>query len=426
MFRYRFLLLLSVMFLGFAPRGVQGAQNVTVVWDRNTETDVSGYRVIYGTASGQFSQTQDVGPANSATIAGLPEGVTYYVAVTAYNAAGAESSPSNEVSFVVPGGSSHPAPTAAPTIPPTSTPGPTAPPSTPLPTATMPPSTTPNPGPVPTAAPTVAPNPLSSATPTPTPVQASFSNVSTRAYVQTGENVLIGGLIIAGTEPKKVILRAIGPSLLAAGLTNALRDPTMDVYNSKGEVIASNDNWRTNAAAVKQTGLAPSNEMESAIVTTLDPGAYTAVISGAGGTKGIALFELYDLTTTNSRVGNIATRCRVELGEKVMIGGFIVAGSQPSQVVVRALGPSLTQSGVEGALSDPVLELYNSNGSQIFVNDNWRSNQEQQIAATGLAPSDDREAAIAASLQPGNYTAMVRGAGNATGVGLIEVYNLSR
>ena len=279
----------------------------------------------------------------------------------------------------------------------------------------------PNPTPTPPAAPAATPTPVPAAT----PVAASFSNVSTRAYVRTGDGVLIGGLIISGDVPKKVVLRAIGPSLVAAGLSDALRDPTLSIYNSAG-LVASNDNWRSNAAAVQATGLAPASDYESVIVTTLAPGAYTAIVAGASGTDGIALFELYDAAPANARIGNISTRGKIEGGNNVMIGGFIVAGAQPSQVVIRVLGPSLGNNGVVGALADPALDLYNSNGSQIFTNDNWRSSQEQQIAASGLAPNDDRESAIIATLQPGNYTAIARGAQGSTGVGLIEVYNLSR
>lgn len=250
-------------------------------------------------------------------------------------------------------------------------------------------------------------------------------NVSTRGYVQTGENVLIGGVIITGSTPKKVIMRAIGPSLTAAGLKGALQDPTLTVYDSSGNAVASNDNWKTSYSAVQATGLAPSNDLESAIVTTLAPGTYTAIVSGVGGGKGIALFELYDCDPTSSRVGNISTRGRIETGDNIMIGGFIIGGNQPTQVVVRAIGPSLAASHIEGALADPTLELYNSSGSRIFANDNWRSEQAQQLIDSSLAPSDEHESAIIATLQPGSYTAIVRGAHGTMGVALVEVYNVS-
>jgi hypothetical protein len=251
-------------------------------------------------------------------------------------------------------------------------------------------------------------------------------NVSTRGYVQTGENVLIGGVIIAGDVPKKVVLRAIGPSLAAFGVRGALQDPTISLHDATGAVIASNDNWRTAIGDIQATGFAPSDDREAAVVATLAPGAYTAVVSGVSGGQGIALFELYDADPANSRIGNISTRGNVAIGDNVMIGGFVIGGNQPSQVVVRALGPSLSAYGIGGALADPILEVYDSRGSLIYVNDDWRSNQMQEIVATSLAPSNDLEAAIVATLQPGSYTAIVRSAQGSTGIGLVEVYNLAR
>ena len=370
---------------------------------------------MLGTASGQLTTLVDVGSSTSAVVSDLVEGRTYFFAVTAYDISALESLPSSEVTYTVP--STLPLPVPNPNPQPTATPIPTPAPS-PLPVPT------PNPQPSATPIPTPAPSP--SATPSATPAGTNLLNVSTRAYVQTGENVLIGGLIITGDVPKRVVLRAIGPSLIAAGLSNALRDPTITLYDSKGVEIGFNDNWRSNASVVQATGLAPSNVFEAAIVTILDPGAYTAIVSGVDGSKGVALFELYDLSPANARIANIATRGKVESGDKVMIGGFIIGGAVPSTVVIRAVGPSMATAGVAGVLTDPSLELYNSNGSRIFDNDNWRSGQEQQITASGLAPSDDRECAMIATLQPGSYSAIVRGGGSSTGVALVEVYDLSK
>jgi hypothetical protein len=244
--------------------------------------------------------------------------------------------------------------------------------------------------------------------------------------VQTGDGVLIGGIIIVGNSPKRVVVRALGPSLGAAGLTTTLSNPTLTLYSSSGAAIASNDDWRSgpDAAAIAAFGLAPSSDSESAILATLMPGAYTAKIAGAGGSKGIALLEVDDTDLSGSRIGNISTRGRVDTGNSIMIGGFIISGSQSTQVLVRALGPSLAKYGVTGNLSDPILDLYNGNGSKIFTNDNWKSSQKSQIIATSLAPTDDRESAILATLAPGNYTAMVHGAKNTTGVALVEVYSV--
>ncbi len=265
-----------------------------------------------------------------------------------------------------------------------------------------------------------------SPTPTPTPVDKNLSNVSTRAYVQTGDNVVIGGFIIVGNSPKRVVIRALGPSLAAAGITNTLSNPTLTLYSPSGAAIGSSDDWRSgpDAATIAALGLGPTSDSESAILATLTPGAYTAKIAGVNGSKGIALLEVDDTESTGSRMSNISTRGRVETGNNIMIGGFIINGSQPTQVLVRALGPSLAKYGVSGTLSDPTLDLYNGNGSKIFSNDNWKSSQKTQITATSLAPTDDRESAILATLAPGNYTAMVRGAKNAVGVALVEVYSV--
>jgi subtilisin family serine protease len=257
----------------------------------------------------------------------------------------------------------------------------------------------------------------------PPPPPHSFLNVSTRTFVQTGDNVEIGGFIIQGDQPKKVVLRAVGPSLSAYGLP-AVTDPVLELHDSTHAVIATNDNWNSHRQDVLATGLAPKDEHESVIVTTLAPGAYTAILSGLNGATGTALFELYDVDPTNSRIANISTRADVGTGDNVMIGGFIIGGDQPTKVIVRAIGPSLTQYGVSGALADPTLELHDGSGTLIYQNDDWQSDQQQEINDTGLAPHEPHESAIVQTLQPGNYTAIVRGKNNTSGVALVEVYNL--
>lgn len=260
--------------------------------------------------------------------------------------------------------------------------------------------------------------------PTPPPARQSLLNVSTRTSVQNGENVMIGGFIIKGNKAKKVIIRGLGPSLARAGIAGAMSDPILQLYDSRGSLIGSNDNWTTRRNEVLATGIPPSNNLESAIVKTLQPGNYTCVLQSKTGVPGVGLFELYDLDVASSRLANISTRAKVGLGESVVIGGFIIGGDQPTKVIIRALGPSLARSGISNALQDPKLELHGPTGSLIFANDNWRSAQQQQIIATAIPPTDNREAAIVATLQPGNYTAVVRGAGSFTGVALVEVYNL--
>ncbi|MFZ3376461.1 MAG: hypothetical protein WA183_12990, partial [Chthoniobacterales bacterium] len=257
-------------------------------------------------------------------------------------------------------------------------------------------------------------------------------NISTRLLVQTGDNVGIGGFIINGTDPKKVILRAIGPSLTARGVPGALRDPTLELHDHTNATIAFNDNWKdSQQSAIQATGLAPSDDRESAIVQTLAPGAYTAIVRGSGNTSGIGLIEAYDLDpSANSKLANISTRGFVSTGDDVMIGGFIVGGglgvngAGSEEVVVRGVGPSLTRAGVPNALQDPTLELHDGNGAIIASNDNWRATQQSEIQATGLAPSDDRESAILATLVQGNYTVILRGKNNTAGVGLVEVYKV--
>ncbi len=193
--------------------------------------------------------------------------------------------------------------------------------------------------------------------------------------------------------------------------------------------MASNNNWSdSQQAQVEATGIAPSNLLESAIVTTLSGnGSYTAVVRGKNGATGIGLVEIYDLGTgANSKLANISTRGFIETGESVMIGGFIVGGGASSQtrMVVRAIGPSLSRFGLADTLPDPTLSLYDSNGSVMATNDNWRDGHQPEIEAAGLAPTDDRESALFASLAPGAYTGIVAGSGNATGIGVVEAYHV--
>ena len=229
---------------------------------------------------------------------------------------------------------------------------------------------------------------------------------------------------ITGTQLKKVIVRAIGPSLPFVG---ALADPVLELRNSSGGLIASNDNWRSNQEAeIIATTIPPSNDLESAIVANLpaNNSAYTAIVRGANNGTGIGVVEAYDLDrTVDSKLANISTRGFVQTGDDVLIGGLIVLGQEPLRVIVRAIGPSLP---VSGALGDPTLELHDGNGALLQSNDNWRTGgQEAEIIATTIPPSDDLESAIVRILDPGNYTAIVRGVNNTTGVALVEVYALN-
>jgi CSLREA domain-containing protein len=259
-------------------------------------------------------------------------------------------------------------------------------------------------------------------------IPVTLANISTRAFVQTGANVMIGGFIITGTGAKKVIIRAIGPSLSNFGITDALQNPTLDLHDGTGALIATNDNWgdAANKQAIIDSQLAPSNSSESAILTTLNPGAYTAIVRGVSNGTGVALVEGYDLDrTVDSKFGNISARALVQTGANVMIGGFVVAGPDSENVIVRAIGPSLASFGIADAMLDPTLDLYNSNGVTLASNDNWEDTQQAQIQAAGLAPSNAAESAILQTLAPGSYTAIVRGKNNTTGVALVEIYGLN-
>lgn len=252
---------------------------------------------------------------------------------------------------------------------------------------------------------------------------ATLANISTRLRVETGDNVLIGGFIITGTQPKKIIVRAIGPSLPVAGV---LADPVLELRNSSGGLILANDNWRsTQEAEIMATTIPPSNDLESAIVTTLpaNNSAYTAIVRGVNNGTGIGVVEVYDLDrAVDSKLANISTRGLVQTGDNVLIGGLIVLGQNSLSVIVRAIGPSLA---VAGKLPDPTLELRDGNGGLIASNDNWRSEQEAEIIATTVPPTNDLESAIVRDLAPGSYTAIVRGVNNTTGVAVVEAYGLN-
>ena len=262
-------------------------------------------------------------------------------------------------------------------------------------------------------------------------VPTKLLNISTRLAVGTGDDVLIGGFIIAGNAPKMVLLRAIGPSLANGNppVAGALADPMLELHEPDGTVV-TNDNWKdSQEQAITDTGIAPGNDLESAILATLAPGAYTAVVSGNNNGTGVALIEAYDLLPEfNYMLANISSRGKVETGDDVIIGGLILGpdGMPNAKVVVRAIGPSLVDAGVTGALLDPTLELHDSSGNLIASDDNWKddSSQETELEDDGLAPTDDRESAIVQTLAPAAYTAIVRGKDGLTGIGLVEVYDL--
>lgn len=293
-------------------------------------------------------------------------------------------------------------------------------------------------GPSPTPTPIPTPTPSPTPTPTPTPPDRA-QNLSTRADVETGANVAIGGFGITGTDPRLVVIRGIGPALAAPpyNLAGVLADPVLELHDSTGAIITSNDNWMKNSPGDRATLIAnrldPKNPSEAAIVMTLDPGLYTAILMGSNGGTGIGLVEIYDLDDLNvaGDLGNLSTRGFVGTGDKVMIGGLIVGpeGGADASFVVRALGPSLANFKVPNPLLDPVLQLFNGNGDLIAMNDNWETdlppdNYAAEVMAAGLAPSDPAESAIFANLVAGLYTAIVTGQDETSGVGLVEIYHV--
>ena len=258
------------------------------------------------------------------------------------------------------------------------------------------------------------------------PAIGSILNISTRARIQTGENVLIGGFIITGSGPKNVVIRGIGPSLAGAGVPGALLDPTLELRDHSGALVSMNDNWRdTQQAAIINTGIPPTDDRESAIVRSLSPGDYTVIERGKADTTGVGLVEIYDLASgAPAKLGNISSRALVETGSNVMIAGFILGAGNGATVLVRAIGPSLAQAGITNFLRNPMIELRNSNGQLLAANDNWKTTQMAAIQATTIPPTNDLESAIVITLPSGPYTAIVRGQNSGTGVGLVEVYNI--
>jgi CSLREA domain-containing protein len=303
---------------------------------------------------------------------------------------------------------------------------------------TAPPSPTPTPTATATATATATPTATATATPTatPTPTPGLVGNVSTRLPVGTGDDVLIEGFIVQGPDgsTKKIMVRAIGPSLKAFGISDALKNPTLEIRDAGNALIATNDNWFTTqvggiitgnqATEIEDSGVAPGDGFESAIIAELAPGSYTAVVRGVGDTTGTGVVDAYDLSAGSpAKLANIATRGLIQPGDKLMIAGFIIQNGSV-RAVVRAIGPSLIAFGIANALPDTTLQLRDQNGDIVLENDDWQTTQKQELESTGLQPSHDLEAAVVTTLQPGQYTAQVRGKDNASGIGVVQVYFL--
>jgi hypothetical protein len=254
-----------------------------------------------------------------------------------------------------------------------------------------------------------------------------MGNISTRLPVGTGDDALIAGFIVGGNQPKKILVRGIGPSLASFGISNFLANPTLELHDGTGQLIAFNNDWRTDhEAEIIATGIAPTNDLEATIIATLPAGnaGYTAVLRGFNSGTGMGVAEVYDLdNSVDSKMVNISTRGLVQTGNNVLIAGTILLGDLPQKIIIRAIGPSLS---VPGKLADPVLELRDENGNLVRSNDNWRSDQEAQIMATNVPPTNDLESAIVETLAANGkaYTAIVRGNGAFAGIGVVEIYAL--
>ena len=258
------------------------------------------------------------------------------------------------------------------------------------------------------------------------PANALMLNNSTRLRTGTGNDVLIGGFIVAGQAKKKIIVRGLGPSLKINGMPipGTLPDPVIELHRGDGAIAAANNDWRdTQQTEIQMTGLAPADGREAAIIASLDPGAYTVVLSGRNNATGIGLVEAYDIEQTSpARLLNLSARGRVETQDNVMIGGVILGGPDYSRVLFRGLGPSIP---VADSLADPIIELHDRNGATIGSNDDWKQTQTAEVQASGLAPTNDREAAIIGNLEPGAYTLVLRGKDNTSGIALVEAYKLN-
>jgi Matrixin len=260
-------------------------------------------------------------------------------------------------------------------------------------------------------------------------------DLSSRGTTSTGNNVLIGGFIIQGSQPIQVVVRGLGGTLASFGVSNALFDPVIELHDANNTIIASNDDWFTSndAQTICSYRRDPPNSIESALLVTLNPGRYTAIVKSYSDAQqpaasGVALFEVYDLRTSSSRLGNVSTRGQVGTGDGILIAGLIIGGSVAKPVVIRALGPTLAQPpfNVPGVLADPILQLKDANGNLVEANDDWQQSPDAAIiSADRLAPTSAKESAMAATLTPGNYTALVSGVGGTTGTALVEVYDES-
>ncbi len=404
--------------------------SVTLAWNASTSTNVAGYHLSYGTASRTYTHRIDVGKDTRASVEGLSSGRTYYFVVSAYNSAAAESSLSNEVSFTASSSDS------SSSITPDTTPAPTAAPQSNLTGGSgsslaafkaM--------GASPAAAQqTIVPPSGSdsganySSQPAPDANSPALISLSARIHVGANNDLALIGFTVKGSGEKAVVVRAIGPSLSRLGIMGALSDPFLAIRDAAGHVIASNNNWRDSQQALFMPGgryhaLQPRSDLESAVAVNLPPGAYTMVVNGKNEQEGVALAEIYDLSqNATSKLSNISACSRVGVDENVLVGSVSVAGSSSANLALRALAPSLVKDGTGQALPNPVMRLYDKNGTLVRASDTlgFDNSEARQLPNAGHTEADSREPVMIAPLTAGTYTVVVEGSRGAPGVASFE------
>jgi hypothetical protein len=265
-------------------------------------------------------------------------------------------------------------------------------------------------------------------------------NLSSRAQVGIDGDILITGFVINGSTSKRMLIRAVGPGLIKLGVDGVLANPFVTLMSSSQEQLAANDDWGVSSnlqeltTAQSKVGAFPldANSKDAALLVTLQPGAYTALVSGVSRGTGVALAEVYEVDdSTTNRLINLSARAYVGTGSKILIGGIVVRGNAPKRFLLRGVGPGLSRFGVVGLLADPKLSLMDRDGKAIAVNDDWYTNANAADIRAAMKSAgafdiggNTKDSALLVDLQPGTYTAIVEGVGNTSGVALVEVYEV--
>jgi len=254
--------------------------------------------------------------------------------------------------------------------------------------------------------------------------ESRLENLSARGFVGIDDEVLIGGFVITGSTQKTIVLRARGPALSDAGVSGALSNPTITLFSGQNP-IDTNDDWQDHPNQDQiPNNLKPANPLESVILISLDPGAYTVIVSGVNGEEGIGLIEIFEVGNNgDTRLLNLSARSQISSGDNILISGLIITGIENQRVLIRAKGPSLIDDGVTGALTNPRLTLL-SGLNVVDNNDDWQGHFRMNDIPPSLKPSNDLDSAILIELAPGPYTAIVEGNDATGGIGIVEVFDL--